>query len=383
MAKEKIRYEDTPDSQEEAKDDLEFSALDTDEKVRAILAEDPKARVKTRVIGAWEGPVSGGKQQLNRDTVKIEYDLTPDPTDLEALLVRKAPAKKIYPSRRSKPTRPEQLTVAAGDAQFPFADPRSLALFHLAVRELQPDNVVLLGDMMDLPSLSRFSQRPEWVGSTNDALEQYSEFLAQTRANAPDARITVVHGNHEQRLVNYMTRNASELLGIKRAGQKLAALSIQNLAGYSDWEIEYVDGYPNGTLWLEDNLKFIHGTNVQKGGSNAAKYLKEERETTIYGHTHRIELANKTYPTRDGGKGENITAASPGALCLTDGSVPGFNFTPDAEGNIVKKAEDWQAGILVIDHKGLSHEVTSSRFHDDRGVKINGKWYDVPVVAAK
>jgi predicted phosphodiesterase len=380
MAKEKIRYEETDESQEEALEDLEYSALDTDEKAKRILAENPNARVKTRVIGAWEGPVQGGKQQLNRDTVKIEYDNTPEEADLEKLLVRNAPTKKIYPSRRAKSTRPDQVTLAVGDAQFPFVDERSVALFHLAVREVQPDNVVLLGDMLDLPSLSRFQQRPEWVGSTNDAIEQYSEFLAQTRANAPNARITVVHGNHEQRLINYLARNASEVLGIRRAGQKMAALSIQNLCAYDDMEIEYVDGYPNGTLWLEDNLKAIHGTNVKKGGSNAAKYLQEEPETTIFGHTHRIELAMRTDATRFGR--DVIRAASPGALCKLDGSVPGVHFTPTAEGDVVKKAENWQAGILHIAHKGLRHSITTMEMFEDEGIEIYGKWHNVATPTA-
>jgi hypothetical protein len=151
-----------------------------------------------------------------------------------------------------------------------------------------------------------------------------------------------------------------------------ALLSVQYLARYDDLDVHSIDGYPNGTFWLEDNLKFVHGTNVKKGGSNAAKYLQEERETTIYGHTHRQEVAYRTYATKIGGA--TIAAASPGALCQTDGTVPGFHYSPTAEGDIIKKAEDWQQGALVINHQGLHHDITPVLF-TDRGMLLEGKRY--------
>lgn len=210
--------------------------------------------------------------------------------------------------------------------------------------------------------MSRFGTRPEWVGATQDAIDEYHNVLAQTRANAPNSRIYVVHGNHEQRMDNYVRKNALEVLGLRRANMshELAVLTLQNLVRYDDLEVESIDGYPNGTLWLEDNLKFTHGTNVAKGGSNAAKYLREERETTVYGHTHRMELAYRTFARRAGAV--TIAAASPGCLAKIDGSVPGYRHTIDAQGQVVKRAEDWQQGVLRIEHSPTAHEITPHRF---------------------
>lgn len=264
-------------------------------------------------------------------------------------------------------------TLAAGDSQIPFQDEQAHDNFQRAVIETQPDNIIFVGDMIDLPSLSRFAQRPEWVGSTQGAIDSYHNFLAQTRANAPNSRISVVHGNHEQRLDDYVRKNAMEVLRLRRAGDQFAALTLRNLVRYDDLEVEYIDGYPNGTLWLEDNIKFTHGTNVAKGGSNAAKYLKEERETTIYGHTHRQEVAYRTYAQRFGST--TIAAASPGCLARIDGEVPGFKHTVDAEGNTVKKAEDWQQGLLIIDHNERNHHITPVRFQEG-GFYIDGKKYE-------
>lgn len=308
-------------------------------------------------------------------TVNKSYEHIPDGQDLEDLIVRKAAPTKITPTRRGKAFRSDARTLVAGDAQIPFQDPEAFDRFQRAVIETQPDNIVFVGDMVDLPSMSRFSQRPEWVGTTQGAIDDYHNFLAQTRANAPNANISVVHGNHEQRMDNYIQKNAAEVLGLRRAnaGKELAVLTLQYLVRYDDLEINSVDGYPNGTLWLEDNLKAFHGTNVAKGGSNAAKYLREERETTLYGHTHRQELAYRTFARRVGQL--TIAAASPGCLALIDGTVPGFNHTVDAQGEVVKKAEDWQQGLLVIDHNEGNHHIQPVRFQED-GFYLDGKRYE-------
>lgn len=295
-------------------------------------------------------------------TENQSYEHIPDPVELQKLLVREAAPTVIRPTRRKKPTRRDSMTLVAGDAQVPFHDPEALELFQDEVVSTQPDNIVFVGDMIDLQSMSRFGTRPEWVGGTQDAIDQYHNVLAQTRANAPNSRIYVVHGNHEQRMDNYVRKNAIEVLGLRRANmsQELAVLTLQNLVRYDDLEVESIDGYPNGTLWLEENLKFTHGTNVAKGGSNAAKYLREERETTVYGHTHRMELAYRTFARRAGAV--TIAAASPGCLAKIDGSVPGFRHTIDAQGQVVKRAEDWQQGILRIEHSPTAHEITPRRF---------------------
>lgn len=291
------------------------------------------------------------------------YEVTPDAPDIPALLVREAAPTVITPYNRArKRRRQEQLTLVAGDAQIPFEDPAAVEVFQQAVLDEQPDNVVFVGDMIDLNAVSRWGTRPEWVGTTQAAIDDYHNLLAQTRANAPNARITVVHGNHEQRLDDYVRKNAMEVLGLRRANMphELAVLTLQNLVRYEDLAVESIDGYPNGTLWLEDNLKFIHGTGTRKGGSNAAGYLAKERETTIYGHSHRMELAYRTFAKKVGSL--TIAAASPGCLAKIDGSVPGVNHSIDAQGKMVPKASDWQQGMLRIEHTPTTHHITPIRF---------------------
>lgn len=348
---------------------------------KEYIREDDSGKkfLVSEITGTWEAVTKDNNgearvHELHKHSVK-ERPLT-DAVDVEKALVRRAPSVIFRPSRRGRPQKiVEKETLVFGDAQIPFGDARAMKLAQMAVRELMPDNVVFVGDMIDLPTQSKYDQRPEWAGTTQSAIDELHAFYAQIRVDAPNAAIHAVHGNHEQRLDNYVRRNAGEVLGLRRANMEheLAVLSLRYLLRYEDLGINAVDGYPNGTLWLEDNLKFVHGTNTKKGGANAAKYLAEESETTIYGHSHRQELAFKTIPTREGYN--RIAAASPGALCSIDGTVPGFNHTVDSEGHVIKKAEDWQQGLLQVHHEGQYHVITPVIF-DERGMILNGKRYD-------
>lgn len=302
--------------------------------------------------------------------------------DLESMIVSRAAPTRITPTKRQKPTRPDRLTLVFGDAQIGFRnqesfhDETAMSLAQVAIRELMPDQVILVGDMLDLAPMSRFDQRSDWQNSTQRSIDRYHTFLAQTRANAPDADIIAISGNHELRMDRMIRKDASELLGLRRANaeHELAVLTLRHLVRFDDLEVQEVDGYPNATYWLNDNLKATHGTNVAKGGSNAAKYLRDDDTGTIYGHTHRLEMAYRTIPTRHGKR--DIVAASPGALARVTGHVPGFNYSVNAHGQTVPKAEDWQQGMLIIEHSQTSESVTPVKFNDG-SMNVYGKQYRV------
>jgi hypothetical protein len=174
---------------------------------------------------------------------------------------------------------------------------------------------------------------------------------------------------------NNIRKDAAELLGLRRANaeKELAVLTLRYLVRMDDVNVTNIDGYPNAAYWINDNLKATHGTNVAKGGSNAAKYLKEADSGTLYGHTHRVETAYRTFPTRDGYK--TIVAASPGALSIITGHVPGFNYSVDDQGRTVPKAEDWQQGLLIVEHSDTNQNVTPVMF-DRNTMNIYGKKYE-------
>ena len=301
--------------------------------------------------------------------------------DEEKFITQAAPTN-IRPTKRKKPVRDGSLTLCMGDAQIGFRgdeafhDEDAMQLSLIAALELQPDNIVLTGDMIDLPAMSRFEQRHDWQTTTQKAIDTYHLYLAQLRANCPNAKIVVVHGNHEKRLDTMVRQDAAQLFGLRRANaeRELAVLTLQYLVRYDDLDVESVDGYPNAAYWLEDDLKVTHGTHTKKGGSNAARYLQTEDESTIYGHTHRVEVAYRTIATRIGSR--VIAAASPGCLARIDGTVPGYRYSVDSTGNTVKRAEDWQQGLLVIHHSPQGHDIQPVHIRDRR-MRIYDKVYEL------
>lgn len=342
---------------------------------------DPDNVEKIERVNVWQGFIKNEEGNIETtDLVGVQYKPKQEEVDIESLLVRRAPQSRIIPSRRVRPQGYERSFLVGGDAQIPFHDPRAMELFLTINAEKKPEEVNLVGDMVDLAPMGRWEVMPDWVGTTQESIDYYYDFLAQLRADNPNGKITVVHGNHEQRMDTYIRKNAAEILGLRRARaeKELGVLTLQYLARYDELGINAVDGYPNGTYYPEgqESLKFIHGTNTKKGGSNAAKYLAEERESTIYGHTHRQELAYRTFATKLGSV--TLAAASPGALCMTDGSVPGFHYTRASSGEVVKKAEDWQQGIIYGHYvEGQDTPELEPSLFTERGVRIEGKRYNV------
>lgn len=335
---------------------------------------------KKQLVTTWESITKDNDGEAHIHELK-KYVVVPDDID-ETTFINKAAPTRITPTRRRKPVRSDELTLVLGDAQIgyrgeeEFHDETAMSLAQLAIAELMPNRIVFVGDMIDLPSMSRFEQRNDWANSTQKSIDRYHSFLAQTRSNAPDAEIVAISGNHEMRMDKYIRKDAAELLGLRRANaeKELAVLTLRYLVRMDELEVQNVDGYPNAAYWINDNLKATHGTNVAKGGSNAAKYLKDADTGTLYGHTHRVETAYRTYPTRNGHK--TIVAASPGALSRITGHVPGFNYSVDDQGRTVPKAEDWQQGMLLVEHSDTAEDVTPVRFNGNT-VRIHGKKYEI------
>ena len=89
---------------------------------------------------------------------------TIEPTVTKVILLGKLNQLIVRPTRK-KTNSFRYCYTSFGDAQIPFHDERALDLALLAITEVQPDNVVLLGDMLDPAMQGRFLGRPEWANT--------------------------------------------------------------------------------------------------------------------------------------------------------------------------------------------------------------------------
>lgn len=227
-------------------------------------------------------------------------------------------------------------------------DEAAIAIFLAVVTEEQPDLVVLVGDNADFAEFSRFRVSPAYQRTTQATIDRCTSFAEQLRTAVPDAEIIWLEGNHEARLSFHILDNAKAAFGLKRGmdPEGWPVLSMPSLCRFDELRINYVSGYPANIWWINDNLRVIHGHKVTSNGSTAHKYLDDARVSTIFGHVHRAEHAERTRQVRGGLR--TITATSAGCLCRIDGVVPSTKGGIDVKGQPVPTAEDWQQGFHVV-----------------------------------
>lgn len=228
-----------------------------------------------------------------------------------------------------------------------FHDDTAMDVFVKVVHSEQPDEIVILGDFLDLPSQGKYIQEAGFAQTTQKALDRAYEWLAMLRAAAPNAQIIIVEGNHDKRLQSYVETNALAAFGLRKAGipEAWPVLSLPNLLRLDELNVVYYDAYPAATHWDSDTVRNIHGTRANSKGSTTAQYGNDLPHISSWvGHSHRAEI---TYKTVLGPRGEALETyvANPGCLCKTDGTVPSVHGALHSDGTSAKVVEDWQAGF--------------------------------------
>ena len=227
------------------------------------------------------------------------------------------------------------------------------------IRLVRPDHIVLHGDNGDFPELGKYRLTPTFVRTTQATIDRLGLLAAQVRASAGDeCKIEWLEGNHEVRLPNYIIDNAKAAFGLRQANkpESFPVLTVPSLCDLAGHGVDYLPGYPANEAWINDRLRVIHGHNVVSNGSTAHKYLAQERVSTVFGHVHRREWAERTRMTRKGPR--TIIAVSPGCLCRTDGAVPSTKSGWDENGVPISSSEDWQQGLAVFTYeKGDDYKI--------------------------
>lgn len=203
--------------------------------------------------------------------------------------------------------------------------------------QLQPDVVIILGDMLDLAPWSKKYPRPyDLVDTTTPAVWELHWQLSQLRLACPHARIVYLEGNHELRIRKYLIDSLPEADTLIAANDDRKLMDMRNVLDLDALDIEYIQPY-GSLFWLWDRVVATHGDIAKKGaGTTAAAVLKDSVASIVYGHIHKNERVSKTIQTPQGQK--IITAMSPGCLCrLVPGLVPGF-----------KHHQNWQQGCGTI-----------------------------------
>ena len=245
----------------------------------------------------------------------------------------------------------------------PIHDEKAISIALKLIEETNPDRVVMLGDNLDFAEFGKFLTAPTFKQLTQATIDRATLLCAQIRTAAPRAEITWIAGNHEARLSKYVQMNAEAAFGLTRGKlneeprENWPVLSVPNLCRMDEFGIDYLPGYPESFLAINENLIIRHGDRVTSNGSTTTKYLNDAHKSVIYGHIHRVEVAYRTRISDAGPR--TIMAASPGCLCRIDGAVPSTKSGADEFGRpLMQGAENWQQGLALVQYqpKGVGEE---------------------------
>ena len=284
-----------------------------------------------------------------------------------ALLIRQVPAMRITPSKRQRHETEWLDSVATiGDIHFPFQNQRRLDLAQVAMKELQPTIISLMGDNLDYANYSRFGTRKEWAESTQDGIDQYAGFLGQLRSDHPDARIIWHEGNHDFRQEKRVREYNEDLLGIRRAGEALGALSLEFLLRLDELDVEMSKGYPSARVIIRDQLELYHGHVTNSGGLAASKVIKDAFMSFNTGHTHQLGVVSKTFHM---GREERVIYAAESGTYADPDLTPSGKYAPNTS-----VRHNWQSGIIdwLVDEEMAIPSI--SPITND-GVTVKGRFY--------
>lgn len=203
------------------------------------------------------------------------------------------------------------------------------------------DRIVFLGDLLDLADWGdSFVRSPEMYFTTQPALIELAWWLSQIRSVQPVAEMTVIEGNHEQRMERVIIKNIASAYQLSPAFEDNPhpSLSIPRLLGLDKLNIDWVGGYPDAEVWLADDLVCVHGDRAKSVPGTTARAMNDDREASvIFGHIHRKESVVRSVIGR--GSRRVVSATCPGCLCRVDGVVPGS--TP---------RQNWSQGFAVASY---------------------------------
>jgi hypothetical protein len=221
----------------------------------------------------------------------------------------------------------------------PCHNRQAMDLVVQAAARLQPDAIIILGDLLDMPMFSdKFIRHLEFERMTQPAIIEAHWWLRRLREACPKARIELHQGNHEQRIERSLLANFREACHIKPADelQLPPSMSVPRLLSLHKMGIEWVGDYPDDVAWLCNTLQVLHGAHTSASPLAAmSKMLKQTTVCRIVGHGHSAEMAGATRHDRDGHT--TIIGHSPGCLCqIGEGGPPGET-----------KYQDWQNGMTL------------------------------------
>lgn len=201
-----------------------------------------------------------------------------------------------------------KMQVSIYDAHVPFHNKETWSACLQLIRDEQPDEVILVGDFLDVSSMSAHPPGGWEVSKLSDELRAGKDAIQELRQAAGGAAIRWLEGNHESRTKRTAQQRLSAVTDL---------LAIDKLLGLREMGIQWV---PEGKALKRGKLHYVHG--YWTGDNHAKTHLAKLMWPGVaYGHTHRPQM----YSFADG---DGAVRVSYGMPCMCELSAEWLRGQP-------------------------------------------------------
>lgn len=255
--------------------------------------------------------VAAVQSELTKSEAKV--------AELERLLDAATSARKpkaLPKARRQPKLKGDKVRMLMGDLHGCFGDKLAVSRALSDAKELQPDEIVLGGDMVDcsgfLAQHHVLSYEGELRYSYQEDLASAAQFLDALQAACPNAKIEYLEGNHESRVEKWAIKTALKHQGdVQWLIQQNSAEHQLHLKerGIPYYRVgEYHDGLKIPGWIKRGKIYITHAISFAKHA--AAQALAKTAGNVVFFHSHRAD----TFTTSLVHAG-TVSAWNPGCLC--------------------------------------------------------------------
>lgn len=241
------------------------------------------------------------------------------------------------PPKPKKPRKDRQRTVIlTSDHHAPLVDKTLHSLTLDLLADQQPEEGLLMGDLMDFSTISRFRDKDGFAHGVQECLDSAFQILRDYREASPDTKWSMLPGNHDCRLHYAIQDNVKALHRIAPAGEELPSLNFRRLLHLDELGIDFIDkDWESAKFPLSRKLTARHGYTTAKNAGD--KMLSSLTRSTVQGHSHRMSLAMRTEHDNDPDEPTSTRlAAEVGCMCEIHEGL-GHAVDPN-----------WQQGLMLV-----------------------------------
>jgi hypothetical protein len=245
-------------------------------------------------------------------------------------------------------------TVVVPDLQVPYHDPVAVKNVAAYIKAVRPDSVVTLGDEIDLPQISRWTENtPGWYEQTLAAdRDEAVEVLWSLVEHTKDAHM--IRSNHTDRLYNVIMKKIPAFLA-------LPELRFEKFMKLDELGITYHKkpySVARGIIALHGDEQSVKPT----PGLTALEAARRHGISVICGHTHRA--GQSAFTEASGGKIGRILRGWEGGHLM---DVRQAHYT--------KGTMNWQQAFIIIEEIGTNVQVSIINLEKDGTFVVSGKRY--------